>query len=376
MDDRAPRRVFARATSAAETARRLESHLADVRTLRDRRERGEGGLEPPGTRALPLTVGAVGTAGYLASLQGGGVPVVALAAMPSSVMHGRRHGAPRHSRHRAHSRWAPAGAGSAGAARARPPDRRRNGAAGSMRGRSRGGSERPGRAAAAGRRPPEQDPRELPAAAAAAGARPHPRRSGSRRPGSRYRRRSDRERARPAASSSGIGAMAGLAARGLVVAGPVVRRRHRSCPAALAHPRPTSRPTRSAPSSPRRCIEDARPTAPDSRSEADVAATDAAVDTVRGGPADSPPRPKGDSASAAAGQQRRAGHRRSAEASRRTPEHPRRRPAPDARPARDGEPIRDAADRAPELPGGQPGHRREHLVLTPETEPDRTSRSP
>lgn len=37
---------------------------------------------------LPLTVGAVGTAGYIASLQSGGVPVVALAAMPSSVMQG------------------------------------------------------------------------------------------------------------------------------------------------------------------------------------------------------------------------------------------------------------------------------------------------
>ncbi len=37
---------------------------------------------------LPLTVGAVGTAGYLASLQGGGIPVMALAAMPSSVVQG------------------------------------------------------------------------------------------------------------------------------------------------------------------------------------------------------------------------------------------------------------------------------------------------
>ena len=37
---------------------------------------------------LPLTVGAVGTAGYLASLQGGGAALVTLAAMPSAVMQG------------------------------------------------------------------------------------------------------------------------------------------------------------------------------------------------------------------------------------------------------------------------------------------------
>ena len=37
---------------------------------------------------LPLAVGAAGTAGYLATVQGGGAPLVALAAMPSSVMQG------------------------------------------------------------------------------------------------------------------------------------------------------------------------------------------------------------------------------------------------------------------------------------------------
>ncbi|MGZ0711527.1 sigma-70 family RNA polymerase sigma factor (plasmid) [Coraliomargarita sp. W4R53] len=37
---------------------------------------------------LPITVGVAGTAGYLASLQGAGVPVLALAAMPSSVVEG------------------------------------------------------------------------------------------------------------------------------------------------------------------------------------------------------------------------------------------------------------------------------------------------
>lgn len=37
---------------------------------------------------IPLTVGVAGTAGYLATLQGGGAPIVALAAMPSSVVQG------------------------------------------------------------------------------------------------------------------------------------------------------------------------------------------------------------------------------------------------------------------------------------------------
>ncbi|NLP84055.1 sigma-70 family RNA polymerase sigma factor [Microbacterium sp. CFH 90308] len=37
---------------------------------------------------LPLALGATGTAGYLATVQGGGAPILALAAMPSSVMPG------------------------------------------------------------------------------------------------------------------------------------------------------------------------------------------------------------------------------------------------------------------------------------------------
>lgn len=37
---------------------------------------------------LPLTIGIAGTASYLATLQGGGAPIVALAAMPSSVLQG------------------------------------------------------------------------------------------------------------------------------------------------------------------------------------------------------------------------------------------------------------------------------------------------
>jgi RNA polymerase sigma factor (sigma-70 family) len=37
---------------------------------------------------IPLTVGVAGAAGYVASLQGGGTPLVALAAMPSSVVQG------------------------------------------------------------------------------------------------------------------------------------------------------------------------------------------------------------------------------------------------------------------------------------------------
>ncbi|MFB7893004.1 sigma-70 family RNA polymerase sigma factor, partial [Microbacterium sp. NPDC056044] len=37
---------------------------------------------------LPLALGAVGTAGYLATVQGGGTTLVALASMPSSVVHG------------------------------------------------------------------------------------------------------------------------------------------------------------------------------------------------------------------------------------------------------------------------------------------------
>ncbi|MDT0156501.1 sigma-70 family RNA polymerase sigma factor [Microbacterium sp. ARD32] len=37
---------------------------------------------------LPLVLGVTGASGYLAALQGGGAPIVALAAMPSSVVHG------------------------------------------------------------------------------------------------------------------------------------------------------------------------------------------------------------------------------------------------------------------------------------------------
>src|SRR5690606_30445010 len=37
---------------------------------------------------LPLTVGVAGTASYLAAVQGGGAPIVALAAMPSSIVEG------------------------------------------------------------------------------------------------------------------------------------------------------------------------------------------------------------------------------------------------------------------------------------------------
>ena len=37
---------------------------------------------------LPLTVGVAGTAGYLASMQGAGAPIVALAAMPSAITQG------------------------------------------------------------------------------------------------------------------------------------------------------------------------------------------------------------------------------------------------------------------------------------------------
>ena len=37
---------------------------------------------------LPLALGGVGTTGYLATVQGGGAPLVALASMPSSVVHG------------------------------------------------------------------------------------------------------------------------------------------------------------------------------------------------------------------------------------------------------------------------------------------------
>ncbi|MGX5771303.1 sigma-70 family RNA polymerase sigma factor [Microbacterium trichothecenolyticum] len=37
---------------------------------------------------LPIALGAVGTAGYLATVQGGGTPLVALASMPSNVVHG------------------------------------------------------------------------------------------------------------------------------------------------------------------------------------------------------------------------------------------------------------------------------------------------
>ena len=47
--------------------------------------------EVSGTLALillPLALGATGTAGYLATVQGGGAPILALAAMPSSVMPG------------------------------------------------------------------------------------------------------------------------------------------------------------------------------------------------------------------------------------------------------------------------------------------------
>ena len=37
---------------------------------------------------LPLVLGITGSAGYLATLQGGGTPIVALAAMPSGITEG------------------------------------------------------------------------------------------------------------------------------------------------------------------------------------------------------------------------------------------------------------------------------------------------
>ncbi|MFK4835554.1 sigma-70 family RNA polymerase sigma factor, partial [Microbacterium sp. ZW T2_14] len=43
---------------------------------------------------LPLALGAAGTAGYLASVQGGGAPLVALASMPSAVVQGAATGSP------------------------------------------------------------------------------------------------------------------------------------------------------------------------------------------------------------------------------------------------------------------------------------------
>ena len=154
--DRAPRRLRARQPRHAATARRSRPTSPSARGARSSRARPRRSRSRLALVLLPLTVGVAGTAGYLASIQGGGVPSSALAAMPSAVTAGRRHGGPRRARTAARSpeRASAAGAGAAGVSAGRAvqepraglpeppaPEQRRSGAAGAgcsgRRGRGR-----------------------------------------------------------------------------------------------------------------------------------------------------------------------------------------------------------------------------------------------
>ncbi|MFB8387549.1 sigma-70 family RNA polymerase sigma factor [Microbacterium sp. NPDC055910] len=80
--------AYARSNLGRRDHGKLESHLAEcTRCTIVASEAKEVGSRLA-LVLLPLTIGTAGAAGYLASLQGGGAPLVALAAMPSTVVEG------------------------------------------------------------------------------------------------------------------------------------------------------------------------------------------------------------------------------------------------------------------------------------------------
>ncbi|GAA1470065.1 sigma-70 family RNA polymerase sigma factor [Microbacterium thalassium] len=80
--------AYARSNAARRDRRRIELHLKDCARCIIVAGEAEEVSHRLALVLLPLTVGIAGTAGYLASLQGGAVPAVALAAMPSTITAG------------------------------------------------------------------------------------------------------------------------------------------------------------------------------------------------------------------------------------------------------------------------------------------------
>ncbi|WES62708.1 sigma-70 family RNA polymerase sigma factor [Microbacter sp. GSS18] len=79
---------YARSNISRRDRRKIEEHLADCARCTIVAGEAEEVSNRLALVLLPLTVGIAGTAGYLASLQGGAVPTMAMAAMPPIVTEG------------------------------------------------------------------------------------------------------------------------------------------------------------------------------------------------------------------------------------------------------------------------------------------------
>ncbi|QKJ20129.1 sigma-70 family RNA polymerase sigma factor [Microbacterium hominis] len=104
--------AYARENVGRRDRRRLDEHLAECARCAIVAGEAKEVSHRLALVLLPLTVGVAGTAGYLASLQGGGVPLIALAAMPGTVIDGAVGASPG----AASGSGAAAGAGSSSAA--------------------------------------------------------------------------------------------------------------------------------------------------------------------------------------------------------------------------------------------------------------------
>ena len=80
--------AFARSNLSRRDQARAEAHLAECTRCSIVASEAKDVSRRLTLVLLPLTVGVTGTAAYLATVQGGGSSLVALAAMPSGVVHG------------------------------------------------------------------------------------------------------------------------------------------------------------------------------------------------------------------------------------------------------------------------------------------------
>ncbi|WP_091231064.1 sigma-70 family RNA polymerase sigma factor [Microbacterium sp. 3J1] len=80
--------AYSRGNLSTRDHRRLELHLEDCARCMIVAAEAKDVSKRLALVLLPLVLGVGGSAGYLATLQGGGAPIVALAAMPSAVTHG------------------------------------------------------------------------------------------------------------------------------------------------------------------------------------------------------------------------------------------------------------------------------------------------
>ena len=80
--------AFARSNLSRRDQARAEAHLAECARCSIVASEAKDVSRRLALVLLPLTVGVTGTAAYLATVQGGGSSLAALAAMPSSVVHG------------------------------------------------------------------------------------------------------------------------------------------------------------------------------------------------------------------------------------------------------------------------------------------------